>query len=174
MFRLFKKLPTPLVSPQRLLRGSAYQKLLIDRELCNVFNVSENENRIAYFSWIAALKSTRISASCSPLFSGPELVFQSNLKSYWRAQRLDANGVYLSTNSAEKDIESSDQVAKNRPQDLSVKETSIRVTRAYIPPSTLLLSRALRHSPSFEAFAEGVLCLGMLSDLAFQSFAGLG
>jgi hypothetical protein len=43
-----------------------------------------------------------------------------------------------------------------------------------IPPSTLLLSRALRHNPSFEAFSEDVLCFGMLCDLAFQSFAGLG
>ncbi len=139
-----------------------------------MFNVSEEWNRRVCFSWIAALNSTGTSASCAPLFSGPELVFQHNLKSSCRAERPDANGVQFSINSDEKDIDCSEQVARNWPQDLSVSESGIPVTRAPNPPSTPLRRRAIGNHPSFKAFAEGVLCLGMLSDLAFQSFAGLG
>jgi hypothetical protein len=139
-----------------------------------VFNVSEEGNRRVCFSWIAALNSTGTSASCAPLFSGPELVLQHNLKSSCGAERPDANVVQFSTNSDEKDIDCSEKVARNRPQDLSVSESGIPVTRASNPPSTPLRRRAVGNRPSFNAFADCVLCLGMLSDLAFQSFAGLG
>jgi hypothetical protein len=107
----------------------------------------------------------------APLFSRLELVFQNNLKSSWRGRGLDADGVHVLVLSGS--IECPGYVARNRPLDLSVRESGIPVTRSYILPSTLLLRRALRHSPSFESFAERVLCLGMLSDFALQSFAGL-
>jgi hypothetical protein len=139
-----------------------------------VFNVSEEENRCVCFSWIAALNSMGTSASCAPLYSGPDLVFQHNLKSSCRAEPPDASGVQFSTNSDEKDIDCSEQLARNRPQDLSGSESGIPVTRASDPPSTPLRRRAVGNRPLFSTFGEGVLCLGMLGDLAFQSFAGLG
>ncbi len=120
------------------------------------------------------LRSALVSTSCALLFSGREFVSESTIKPSWYARRLDADGIHVSVIYAKRGIGYSGQVARNGSSDLSVRGSGIPATRAYIPPSTPLLRCALLHNPSFEAFAEGVLCLGMLSDLTFKSFASLG
>lgn len=56
--------------------------------------------------------------------------FQSDLKSFWRAQRLNADGVHVSVLS--RSIGCPGYVARNRPQDLTVRKSGIPVTRACI------------------------------------------